>query len=164
MNAIIQTLNRLALIIRAVPRLSLRTQTLIALIAGALNVFAFAPFTAFPLVALCWGVLWILWQDATPHRAMWLGFVWAFGQFWTSTGWLYIAFHTFGGMSPPLTIILLSVFFSYFAVWAALAGWLYARLAKGQTNKFILIALGAACWTLGEWVRSCAHYCCRLGR
>jgi apolipoprotein N-acyltransferase len=135
----------------ALSTLSLRNQSLIALVAGAASVFSYAPFSIFPLAAVCWSVLWLLWQHASPRRAAWLGLAWGFGMFWTGGGWLYVAFHTYGGMAPWLTIFLLSIFFAYMALWGTLAGWLYARL-RGSKPLFNAL-LGAACWSFGEWLR-----------
>jgi apolipoprotein N-acyltransferase len=135
----------------SLPTLSLRSQSLIALIAGTLSVFSYAPFNVFPLAAICWGVLWLLWREASPHRAAWLGLAWGFGMFWAGGGWLYVAFHTYGGMAPWLTVFLLSLFFIYMAFWGVLAGWLFARLRS--KSPFFNVALMAACWTFGEWLR-----------
>ncbi|MDB5813096.1 MAG: lnt [Rhodocyclales bacterium] len=131
--------------------LSLRSQSFIALLAGALSVFSYAPFNVFPLAAVCWAVLWLLWQHASPRRAVWLGLVWGFGMFWTGGGWLYVAFHTYGGMAPWLTVFLLSIFFAYMSLWGALAGGLFARLRGG--NALFNALLVAACWSFGEWLR-----------
>jgi len=130
---------------------SLRVQSLIALVAGALSVFSYSPFNVFPLAAICWAVLWLLWQHASPRRAAWLGLAWGFGMFWTGGGWLYVAFHTYGGMAPWLTVFLLSIFFTYLALWGVLAGWLFARL-RGSKPLFNVL-LVAACWTFAEWLR-----------
>ncbi|HSD38752.1 MAG TPA: apolipoprotein N-acyltransferase [Rhodocyclaceae bacterium] len=130
---------------------SLRTQSWIAVLVGALCVFSYAPFNVFPLAVLCWAVQWLLWQQASPRRAAWFGLVWGFGMFWTGGGWLYVAFHTYGGMAPWLTVILLSIFFAYLALWGTLAGWLFARLRSGR--PFFDVLLVAACWTFGEWLR-----------
>ncbi|MEC5387590.1 apolipoprotein N-acyltransferase [Uliginosibacterium sp. H3] len=128
-----------------------RTQSWLALLAGALSVFSYAPFNVFPLMAICFGVLYLLWQGASPRRAAWLGLCWGFGQFWTGGGWLYVALHTYGGMAPWLTVFLLSIFFAYLALWGTLAGWLYARLRSGRPLFDVLLV--AACWTFGEWLR-----------
>ncbi|GAB4056959.1 apolipoprotein N-acyltransferase [Uliginosibacterium sediminicola] len=130
---------------------SLVRQSLIAFVAGALTVFAYAPFNLFPLMAASWAVLWCLWQPASPRRAAGLGLAWGFGQFWTGGGWLFVAFHTFGGMATPLAIFFLSIFFAYLALWGAFAGWLFARLRSGCV--WLDALLGAACWTAGELLR-----------
>ncbi|MDB5800009.1 MAG: lnt [Rhodocyclales bacterium] len=137
--------------LRGLHLLSLRSQSLIALIAGTLSVFSFAPFNIFPLAAVCWAVLWLLWQRVSPRRAAWLGLVWGFGMFWAGGGWLYVAFHTYGGMAPWLTVFLLSIFFTYMASWGALAGWLFARLRSDKALFNTLLV--ATCWTFGEWLR-----------
>lgn len=142
---------RLTSLALSLPALSLRSQSWIALIAGALSVFSYAPFNLFPLAMICWAVLWLLWQGASPRRAAWFGLAWGLGMFWTGGGWLYVAFHTYGGMAPWLTVFLLSLFFTYMALWGVLAGWVFARL-RGD-NPVFNVLLVAACWTFGEWLR-----------
>lgn len=130
---------------------SLRARCLIAISTGALTVFSYAPFGLSLLAPLCLAVLWLLWQDASPRRALGLGFLWGFGQFWAGGGWLFVAFHVYGGLNPPLTILFLSIFFAYLALWGTLAGWLFVKLRSPQ--PLLNAAIGAACWTLGEWIR-----------
>jgi len=132
--------------------LGLIHQSLIALVAGALMVFAYAPFNLFVLAPVCWAVLWLLWQEGSPRRVACLSLAWAFGYFWSGGGWLFVAFHTYGGMAAWLSIFLLSIFFLYMSLYPVLSGWLFARL-RG-TQPIMNAALAAACWMLGEWLRA----------
>lgn len=64
-------------------RLALATTRadLLALIAGASLPLAFAPVSFFPLAILSPAVLFLLWLDVTPRRALWRGLLFGLGQF-----------------------------------------------------------------------------------
>lgn len=126
-------------------------QNLLVLLSGALTVFAYAPFNVFVLLPVCWAVLWLLLQEASPRRSLGLGFLWGFGQFWAGGGWLFVALHTFGHMNPLLTILVLSVFFAYLALWGMFASWFFVKLRGTAVLPNALTM--AACWSLCEWLR-----------
>jgi apolipoprotein N-acyltransferase len=125
---------------------------LLALLAGALTVFAFAPFEvgALPLATL--GALFWLWQRAPrPRDAAALGFCFGLGLFGTGVSWVSIALATFGGMPWPVALVATAGFVAYLALWPALAGWATARAAPEGT--FARVVAAAAAWTLAEWLR-----------
>ena len=67
---------------------------LLALIAGALTVFAFAPYGLWPLQLLALTTLFLLTLQApTTRAAMQLGWAFAFAAIGTGTHWLYISLH-----------------------------------------------------------------------
>ena len=57
---------------------------------------AFAPFSVFPLAVVCLVALFLMWDQATPRHAAWLGFAFGAGTFLAGTYWLYISVHVFG--------------------------------------------------------------------
>src|SRR5262249_39305224 len=124
----------------------------LAAFAGALSVFAFAPFgfSALPIVTLA--VLFALWSAATPREAAWLGFAFGTGLLGAGVSWVYIALETFGGMPAALTVVATAGFVAYLSLFPAIAGWVTARITPPESIARALA--GAAAWTLAECFRS----------
>ncbi|MEO8169576.1 MAG: apolipoprotein N-acyltransferase [Oxalobacteraceae bacterium] len=129
---------------------------LLAFLAGALNILAFAPFGLWPLQILSLAfVLPLALRAGNIKRSALIG--WAYGFGWTVCGvyWLYISMHDFGGMAAPiaaLAVILLALFLgSYSALAFGLTAWLRQRWQAAPTCVALLIF--PALWTLTEWLR-----------
>lgn len=124
----------------------------IALLAGALCVFGFAPFGIFPIPVLALAVLFLLWQrNAAPRRAASLGFMFGLGLFAAGTGWIYIALHEYGYMPLPLAALAMLLFAAFLALLPALAGYAQARIAVPTALRYMLVM--PAIWVLIEWIR-----------
>jgi apolipoprotein N-acyltransferase len=63
----------------------------IAFLAGAATVLAFAPAGVFPLGLLTFAVLIHLWMEVTPRRAFWSGYWFGFGLFGAGVSWVYVS-------------------------------------------------------------------------
>ncbi|WP_018604751.1 apolipoprotein N-acyltransferase [Uliginosibacterium gangwonense] len=124
---------------------------LIALLAGAASVFAFAPFGVWPLAFVCLALLWWAIDGVSTRRAFATGLVWGIGAFCAGVGWLYVALHRYGGIPAPISAFMLLLFCSYLALYPALAAGLYARLRRD--NLWFDSTLAAAGWTAGELLR-----------
>jgi apolipoprotein N-acyltransferase len=139
------------------PPRSLRARMLTVVLAGAINVFAFAPFGWWPLQILSLAVLFYqVLRGASVKHGLFIG--WAYGFGWTAAGtyWLYVSLHRFGGLAGPLAaaaVALLALGMGFYVALAmAGAAWLRKRwiLSLPLTNLLVL----PACWMLAEWVRS----------
>ncbi len=125
---------------------------LIALLAGTLAVFGFAPFGIFPLPVFSLVVLFWLWSRAErPAQAAWLGFAFGMGLFCVGIHWIYVALHDYGYMHPVLAALATGLFAAVNAALPALAGYVQAKF-KAATNVRILLLMPAM-WTLAEWLR-----------
>jgi apolipoprotein N-acyltransferase len=125
---------------------------LVAVVAGAAMVLAFAPFEAAPMTLAALALLFALWQRAaTPRDGAWLGFWFGMGLFGVGVTWVYIALETFGGMPVPVAVVAALGFAAYLALWPALAGWVVVRATP--VHSFARLAAAAAAWTLCEWLR-----------
>lgn len=125
---------------------------LIALLAGASSVFAYAPFELAWVMPIAWGALyWLVRRTAKVRTAFGLGFAWGFGAFAAGIGWLYVALNRYGGMAPPLAVLAVALLCAYLALYPALSAALqrYLRPAQGWLEPLC----AATCWTLGEWLR-----------
>jgi apolipoprotein N-acyltransferase len=135
---------------------STSARMLIALLAGAGAVFAFAPFGYWPLQIVSLAILFYQMLRAATVRG---GFLvgWAYGFGWTAAGvhWLFIAMHDFGGMAAPLAalaVALLALFLGFYAALAmAAAAWLRRRWMLSLPLMTLLVL--PALWALSEWLR-----------
>ncbi|KRB88498.1 apolipoprotein N-acyltransferase [Noviherbaspirillum sp. Root189] len=130
--------------------------TLIALVAGGLNVFAFAPFHLWPLQILTLAlVFWMALRESSPARSAWIGWAYSAGTLITGVHWLYISMHRYGGMPAwmaALAVVLLSMALSVYAgIGFGLANWLRRRWSA--TTGVTALMLLPAMWTLAEWLR-----------
>lgn len=128
---------------------------LLALIAGGLTVFAFAPFGIWPLQILCLAVLFFLSLRAkTIRAASYLG--WAFGSASVAAGtyWLYTSLHDYGGLPAPLAIVAVGLLAMalglFYALALAAAKWLMQRTRHDITKALLILP---ACWMLADWLR-----------
>jgi apolipoprotein N-acyltransferase len=125
-----------------------------AFLLGAATVFGFAPFGLWALPMLTLALLFLLWQDATPRRASWLGFAFGCGLFLAGVGWVFVPLHDYGGMPWPLAAFATAMFCALLALFPALAGWLSATIRGATMVQLTLVA--PAAWTLAEWARGWA--------
>ena len=138
------------------PQRSTRGRMIITAIAGALCVFAFAPFGWWPLEILGLATLFyqVLRSDGVKSAAL-IG--WAFGAGWTLAGthWLYVSLHTYGAMPAPLAAVAVLLLAMAMGVYVAMAMggaiWLRKRwvLPLPAANLLMLPAM----WALFEWLR-----------
>jgi apolipoprotein N-acyltransferase len=133
-----------------------RTQLPLAALLGALNVFAFAPFGAWPVQLLTLALLmWYLLRTDTVRHGLLLG--WAYGFGWSVCGvyWLYISMHVYGGMPgwiAALAVALLALFVGLYAgATAGLTTWLRQRWSASPL--LTAVAIFPALWGLSEWLR-----------
>ncbi|WP_408159675.1 apolipoprotein N-acyltransferase [Herbaspirillum lusitanum] len=131
---------------------------LLALLSGASNVFAFAPFGLWPLqiLALAWLMHAVL---STPRdhgkRHFLLGWLYGFG--WSAAGvhWLYISMHDYGGMASWMAALAVGLLAAYVGLYAGLAmllgSWLRRRWSSSAAISVLMIL--PALWALTEWAR-----------
>lgn len=133
---------------------------LTALLLGAVNVLAFAPFDLWPLQILTQA--WLFWQvsrsvsrSSSIKRSLLLG--WLYGFSWVLCGvhWLYISMHVYGGMASwlaALAVVMLALFIGlYSALAMTLASTLQRRWHASQSTMLLLLL--PALWALSEWLR-----------
>lgn len=124
----------------------------IALLAGAICVFGFAPFGIFPVPVLALGLLFALWLRVdSPRSAAWLGFAFGLGLFSAGIGWIYVALHDYGDMPMLLAALATLLFAAFLALFPALAGYVQARFPVANWMRMVMVM--PAAWVLVEWVR-----------
>ncbi|OUD13868.1 apolipoprotein N-acyltransferase [Thioflexithrix psekupsensis] len=125
----------------------------LALIAGAILPFAFAPFSWFFLAIIAPAMLFVIWQNVTPARCFWRGWLFGVGFFGVGVSWVYVSFSDFSDM-PMISAILLTVaFVAFLALYPAILGWFVARFFPDiHYGKYLLLL--PSLWVLFEWIRS----------
>lgn len=125
--------------------------SVIALLAGAATVLAFAPAGVFPLALFTFGLLIHQWMGATPRKAFFTGYWFGLGMFGAGVSWVYVSLHNFGGMPLPLAAFATLLFCAFLALFPAAAGWLQARIPAHPGVRACLLI--PAAWVLLEWLR-----------
>ncbi|MQA39765.1 apolipoprotein N-acyltransferase [Rugamonas aquatica] len=138
------------------PQRSTRGRMAITAVAGALCVFAFAPFGWWPLEIL--GLATLFYQVLRSSDVKAAGLIgWAFGFGWTAAGthWLYVSMHNYGAMPAPLAaaaVLLLAWAMGFYVALAmGSAAWLRKRWALPLPAANLLVL--PAMWALFEWIR-----------
>ena len=129
-----------------------RPADLLALLAGALVPLAFAPLSIFPLAILAPAVLFLMWFDVSPRRALWRGLLFGVGQFGVGVSWVYVAIHDFGHSGVLLAVFLTILFCSVLIFFPMALGYVAARFLRGPQWLRLTLAFPAG-WTLAEWLR-----------
>ena len=126
---------------------------LVAFLAGAATVPAFAPVEWFALALAALALLIHLWLTAPDARAAaWLGFAFGMGTFLAGVSWVYVSLHRYGAMPAPLAAFATFAFCAILAAYPALAGALQATFQAPKAVRAALVI--PALWVLGEWLRA----------
>ncbi|RUO43889.1 apolipoprotein N-acyltransferase [Aliidiomarina taiwanensis] len=131
------------------------TRYALAFLAGAVMLFAYAPFQQgwlAPLAIAAW--LLLLVRSQTPRQAAFTGFAFGMGWFGTGVSWVFVSIDTFGGLPMVASLLLMLLFFSYLALYPALASWLWLK-ARLRLNGYGLFAFPFI-WLFTELIRGWA--------
>lgn len=132
-----------------------KTRYALAFLAGVVMLFTYAPFEQgwlAPLALAAW--LLLLVRSQTPRHAAFTGFAFGLGWFGTGVSWVFVSIDTFGGLPLIATSLLMLLFFSYLALYPALAGWLWLK-ARARLNRYALFAFPLI-WLFTELLRGWA--------
>jgi apolipoprotein N-acyltransferase len=128
---------------------------LAAFLLGAASAAAFAPIGGFPIAWIAFGGLYALLCPLAARRgggeAAFIGWLFGLGAFLAGVSWIFVSLSTFGGMPVPIAALATLVFCAAMALYPALAGALFARLAPPAGGRRCLVF--AASWMLAEWLR-----------
>lgn len=126
----------------------------LALFAGALYPFAFAPYDYWPLGLVSISLLWGLIAQQTVRRAAWLGFWFGLSSFGIGVSWLHVSMHEYGNTPLWLAIIMTGLFVIFIALFNALQ----TGLARWLTREKATLSpwIFACIWLLVDVLR--AHF------
>lgn len=125
---------------------------ILALSAGLILPFAFAPFGWFPLAVLAPALLFSVWVSASAGRALWRGWLFGVGMFGIGTSWIQISLHQFGVPLLAFSVSATVLFVAFLALYPGLLGYLAIRCAPPSAGLRLLL-VWPALWTLMEWLR-----------
>ena len=138
--------------------LSRRSALLVALLAGALNVFSFAPFHVWPLQILSLSLLFLLVlqdEDSSLRRSAILGWAYGFGALFFGISWLIILMTRYNDLPLWLSLLGMALLASYLALFAAAAlaitSYLRRRWKLSALVTFVFVM--PAIWAITEWLR-----------
>lgn len=127
---------------------------MLALIAGVLVPFAFAPYNLIFLSLLSPALLIWLWLTSTPKRAFVRGYLYGIGYFGLGVSWVAVSMSRFGGMDLQLTAFLTVGFVLIWAFIPALVSYCAVRFFQFAPLNIKLLIMIPSLWVLFEWVRS----------
>lgn len=125
----------------------------VPLLAGACLPLSFSPLGFFPFAVLMPAILFYLWLQSSPRRALTTGYLFGLGFFGVGVSWVVVSFYRFGGMGLGLSLATTLLFVLFLALFPALLGWVSRRYFSVLGQKLYLLLLLPALWVLFEWVR-----------
>ncbi len=124
----------------------------IALIAGAVQPLAYAPYGYPVLAVLSLAILFWLWDRAEPRSAAVTGFMFGLGMFGVGVSWVQISIHQFGLPMYSFSVAVTAAFVLILCLYPALCGYLAAKLMA--PNRFLrIMCLYPAAWAGTELLR-----------
>ena len=127
-------------------KLAIRT---IAIIAGGMLPFAFAPFGFYFLSIISLSILFYLWHKSESSKETFiLGYLFGLAMFGIGVSWLHISINLFGGMNIVGAWFFTFLLIAFISLYPALCGYLSKRFFKHH----FFIALPSL-WLLTEWAR-----------
>lgn len=125
---------------------------LLAAFAGILFTLAFAPFDYAYLAPMALSLLFASWQNITSRRAILRGYLFGLGSFGLGVSWVYVSMHDFGGANWLIASLLTCLFFSFWALFPALAGFLSVTILP-KTRGLGSLMVMPVIWILIEYFR-----------
>lgn len=124
---------------------------LFSFLSGCSLVFAFAPFSLWPITFVAI-VFWLVQlSNKSPKQAFKHGLSFGFGYFAAGISWVHVSIEQFGGMPLIASLLLMLLLCFYLALYPALAAWLCAKLTKNKQANLYFIPFT---WLVSEYLRS----------
>ena len=122
---------------------------LIAWLAGALFIFALAPYGVWPLAVVSPAILYaLLMADITGRRAFIIGEAYGMGLWCVGAFWLYTSIHDYGDTPAWLALILIVLMGLGMGLFHGFLALIFNRMLGRQPLAF------AALWVLQEWLKT----------
>ena len=133
---------------------SLLGQIFIALVLGAIQVFAFSPFGQWWILYPSFIGLFLLLKQITKNKQhlFRVSFAFNFSMFLATIHWVYVSMDLFGGMPTFVSIFLIVLLCAYLAIFPTLAIWAAQRLSfLSDSQRYLLVS--PVFWLLMDWFR-----------
>ena len=127
---------------------------IVAILLGAMQVFAFAPFAQWWVIYPSFVGLFLLLQTIENSKKQFFTVIFAFNlaMFVATIHWVYVSMALFGGMPTAVSILLLLLLCAYLAVFPSIAIWAATRLKNTSYTIRYLVAIPVF-WLVMDWVR-----------
>ncbi|MEG3758470.1 apolipoprotein N-acyltransferase [Pseudoalteromonas carrageenovora] len=127
----------------------------LALIAGLVLTFGYAPFQIWPIVFFSLAAIIFCINPnntgkAHAKTAAKYGFIFGLGWFGAGISWVHVSIATFGGMPLIASLSLMAFLCAYLALFPALAFWAATRFASGPKSFGALLTVSVA---ISEYLR-----------
>ncbi|WP_166370955.1 apolipoprotein N-acyltransferase [Psychromonas sp. SA13A] len=135
---------------------SLAAQLIIAVLLGAIQVFAFAPFQQWWVLYPSFvGLFLLLQQTQLVNKKLFLVcFSFNLSMFIATMHWIYVSMDLFGGMPSIVSGLLIVVLCAYLALFPTLALWLSYKIKLPENSSAIrLLLILPSLWLLTDWLR-----------
>jgi apolipoprotein N-acyltransferase len=124
---------------------------ILALVSGAIFPLGFAPFEFWPLTLLSvLALIWLINKAQSAHS--WVLWCFAVGKFTVGVSWVYVSMNVYGGASPPLAVLLVSVLIITLAFFYWPAGWVYGRWSARSRGSPLDVVIFATLFIGTEWL------------
>lgn len=133
---------------------TLSSQILIAILLGAMQVFAFAPYEQWWVLYPSFVGLFILLRHLQQHgqKVFLISFIFNLSMFIATIHWVYVSMDLFGGMPSFVSASLIVLLCAYLALFPTLALWVSHKLpVHSETIRLFLIL--PSFWLVMDWVR-----------
>ena len=122
---------------------------LIALLAGAVFIFALAPYGFWPVALVSPAILYaLLMPDMTGKRAFLIGQAYGTGLWCVGAFWLYTSIHVYGDTPVWLALIMIALMGLGMGLFHGFLALIFNRVVGKQPLSF------AALWVLQEWMKT----------
>lgn len=128
---------------------ALLPRLLVAWGAGALFVFALAPYHLWMMALLSPMVLYLLLRAPQSNaRAFWLGEIYGMGLWSVGAFWLFTSIHEYGDTSTPVALLMIALMGLGMGLFHGVLAWAFNRFFGKQPLSF------AGLWVLQEWLKT----------
>ncbi|MGL5252893.1 MAG: apolipoprotein N-acyltransferase [Moraxella sp.] len=122
---------------------------ILAWLAGAMFVFALAPYHIWGIALLSPMVLyWLLLPNMSNWRAFWLGEMYGMGLWSVGAFWLYTSIHTYGDTPAALALLMIGVVGLGMGLFHGALAVVFNRFVGKQPLSF------AGLWVIQEWLKT----------
>ncbi len=125
---------------------------LLSCIAGTVTTLAFAPFHQIWLVFITQAVVFTIWQQLSPLRAWFSGWVFGIGLQCSGAGWIYYSLHVHGGTHPLFAALIIFLLACYLSIYTGFAAYVVTRFCPRNETARMLLFYPAA-WVVFEWTQ-----------
>lgn len=120
-------------------------------VAGILLALAFAPLAWSYLAIIALILLFFVWEEVSPGKAAWRGFLFGLGLFGSGVSWVFVSVYFFGGANIVGSGLLTLFFVIVWACFPALTGYLTIVFkVKSQQYHYLNVFIIPAIWMLIE--------------